>query len=229
MEIREDKRIAFQPLEKKVQRSTEVIMEAEKRFGKENIAVAWTGGKDSTTVLAIVRLIHKGKIPGKVISVDTGVMPKEVYEFRDRLSKEWNLPLILLKDADAEKGAEAEDSGEGYFLRTKALEEGMKEHGIRALLTGIRWDERPSRSDEKYFAERQDFVRVNPLLHFMEKDIWNYIKANTIPYCELYDKGYRSLGCTPGAAVNAAPGEERVDKTADRDKIMENLKELGYF
>jgi phosphoadenosine phosphosulfate reductase len=229
MEISEDKRIAFQPLEKKVQRSIEVILEAEKRFGKENMAVAWTGGKDSTTVISIVRTIYNGEVPFKVINVDTHEMAKEVYEFRERLLKEWNLSSIIFKDVDEKKAAESKDPVDCYFLKTKALGEGIKEYGIKALLTGIRWDERPSRSGEKYFSEGEGFVGVSPLLHFMEKDIWNYIKGNNIPYCALYDKGYRSLGCAPGTAANAATGQERGDNAADREKIIENLKELGYF
>jgi phosphoadenosine phosphosulfate reductase len=229
MEISEDKRIAFQPLEKKVQRSREVILEAEKRFGKENIAVAWTGGKDSTTVLSIVRTIYNGEVPFKVISVDTHEMAKEVYEFRDRLLKEWNLSPIIFTDADEKKAAESKGPVDFNFLKTKALGEGLKGQGIKALLTGIRWDEHPSRSGEKYFSEGEGFVGVSPLLHFMEKDIWNYIKGNNIPYCALYDKGYRSLGCIPGTAASVATSQERGDNAADREKIIENLKELGYF
>jgi phosphoadenosine phosphosulfate reductase len=104
----------------------------------------------------------------------------------------------------------------------------MKGQGIKALLTGIRWDENPSRSEAKYFPAGEGIAVVNPLLHFMEKDVWNYIRGNGIPYCALYDKGYRSLGCAPGTTAQVAV-QERGDKAADREKIIENLKELGYF
>jgi phosphoadenosine phosphosulfate reductase len=139
------------------------------------------------------------------------------------------LSPIVLKGGDPKEGAGVEDTGDRYFLRTKALEESLEGYGIKALLTGIRWDEHPSRSEAKYFSEGEGPVVINPLLHFMEKDIWNYIKGNTLPYCELYDKGYRSLGCAPGAQAGAADAQERGDRAADRDKIIENLRELGYF
>jgi phosphoadenosine phosphosulfate reductase len=225
MEIDEDKRAAFQPLDKKIRRSVNVILEAERRFGKEGLAVAWTGGKDSTTVLALVRTAYNGEIPFRVVSVDTHRMPQEVYDFRDRLSGEWNLSPIVLKAAGANK---AGDPVAGAFPKTDAVEEAMKGQGIKALLTGIRWDENPSRSEAKYFLTGEGLAEVNPLLHFMEKDVWNYIRGNGIPYCGLYDKGYRSLGCALGTAAQVA-AQERGDKAADREKIIENLKELGYF
>jgi phosphoadenosine phosphosulfate reductase len=228
MDLKEDKKAAFQPLDKKIQRSVEVILEAEKRFGKEGIAVAWTGGKDSTTVLSLVRTIYHGELPFRVVSLDTHEMPKEVYEFRDRLSREWNFTPIILKDAEAKKDADAGDPAGRSFPKTEALDEGMKGQGIKVLLTGIRWDEHPSRSEAKYFSGDVEPAEVNPLLHFMEKDVWKYIRDNDIPYCGLYDKGYRSLGCAPGTAAQVSAGEQG-DKAADREKIIENLKELGYF
>ena len=227
MDLKEDKKAAFQPLDKKIQRSIEVILEAEKRFGKEGVAVAWTGGKDSTTVLSLVRTVYHGGLPFRVVSVETHEMPKEVYEFRDRLSREWNFTPIMLKDAGAKKVVDAETVCRS-FPKTEALEEGMKGRGIKALLTGIRWDEHPSCAEAKYFSGDEGLAEVNPLLHFMEKDVWNYIRDNAIPYCGLYDKGYRSLGCAPGTAAQVSVGE-RGDKAADREKIIENLKELGYF
>ncbi len=229
MGITEDKRNAFQPLEKKVQMSIGVIDEAVKKYGKEHIAVAWSGGKDSTTLLSLVRTAYQGEVPFQVVTVDAHEMAKEVYEFRDRLLKEWNFSPIIVKGAHEERDADADKAGDRSFLTTEALNKYAKEHGIKALLTGIRWDEHPSRSEAKYFSEAEGLTAVNPLLHFMEKDIWNYIKGNNVPYCALYDRGYRSLGCAPGAAAQIDAGPERGDKAADREKIIENLRELGYF
>lgn len=53
------------------------------------MAIAWTGGKDSTTLLHLVSSAYNGDIPFRVINIDTSVKFKEIYDFRDRLSKEW--------------------------------------------------------------------------------------------------------------------------------------------
>ncbi|MGO9614135.1 MAG: phosphoadenosine phosphosulfate reductase family protein [Dissulfurispiraceae bacterium] len=231
MEITEDKSIAFQSLEKKVQKSIDVILETERRFGQEDIALTWTGGKDSTTLLSLVRTIHNGEIPFRVFNIDTSVKFKEIYDFRDRLSKEWNMNLVILKHPNPQEViSNAKDSAECcYVLKAKVLDDAIKQYGVKSLMTAIRWDEHVARADEKYFSEREDHVRVNPILHFMEKDIWNYIRSNNIPYCELYDRGYRSLGCAPCTAINTGTGPERGGRAPDKEKIMKNLRELGYF
>jgi phosphoadenosine phosphosulfate reductase len=231
MDINKDKRAAFQPLDKKVQKSIDVILEAEKRFGKERIALTWGGGKDSTVLLWIVKSIYNGDIPFKVFAIETTAMRKEIYDFRARISTEWKLDIISLTQDDPRAGIESfKDPIECCtLLKTAVIRESAKGYGIRAVLTGIRWDEHPACAEETYFAEREEPVKVNPLLHFMEKDIWNYIKGDNIPYCELYDKGYRHLASPPGTTMNAGPGAEHGSNTADRGKIIEILRELGYF
>lgn len=111
------------------------------------------------------------------------------------------------------------------------LNQAIESLGLRALLTGVRWDEQEARADDNYFSPREnpDHVRVQPLLHFKEADIWAYIKKYHIPYCELYDKGYRSLGCAPCTSPSSGTGSERNGSTQDKEKIMTRLRELGYF
>ena len=231
MDIAEDKSIAFQRLENKVKKSIDIIMETEKRFGLENIAVAFTGGKDSTTLLHLVRTAYKGKVPFKVFNIDTSVKFREIYEIRDRIAKEWNLDMVILRHPEARKVIEdAKDSAECCsMLKSGVLNDGVKKYNIKALMTAIRWDEQEARADEKYFSERSDHTRIHPILHFMEKDIWEYIKKNNIPYCELYNKGYRSLGCAPCTEPSDKDGPERAGRALDKESIMKSLRELGYF
>lgn len=230
-EIREDRSFAFRSLDEKVARSREVISAALERFNRREIAVAWTGGKDSTTVIHIIRTLFKGDIPFRVLNIDTSVKFSEIYEFRDRVAREWGLDLVVLRHENARSVLEtAKDPAECCsILKTGVLKEGISRHGIRALFTGIRWDEHPARADELYFSERDGHVRVNPILHFLEKDIWAYIRGNNVPYCSLYDKGYRSLGCAPCTAAGSETGPERGGRAPDKEQIMNNLRELGYF
>jgi len=230
MEIFEDRKIAFQSLDVKVQKSIDIIVEAGKRFGVDNIATTFTGGKDSTVLLHLIKRAFNGVIPFRVFNIDTSVKFKEIYAFRGRLKNEWALDLIILKNENAaEVLKQAKDSAECcYLLKTRVLSDGIKKHGVKALMTAIRWDEQEARANERYFSEREDHIRVNPILHFMEKDIWVYIRKNNIPYCELYDRGYRSLGCEPCTDISTG-GSERSGRAKDKEAIMKRLRELGYF
>lgn len=226
----EDKSIAFQRLDKKIEKSINIILEAEKRFGRENIAITWTGGKDSTTMLHLVRTAYNGSVPFRVLNIDTSVDFPEIYDFIGRITKEWNLNLAILKNENPKKVLEAsKDPMECcYLLKAKVLDDGIAKYSVKALLTAIRWDEQPARADERYFSERETHTRVNPILHFMEKDIWEYLKTQNVPYCELYDKGYRSLGCVP-CTTKTTEGVERAGRAQSKEEIMDRLRELGYF
>jgi phosphoadenosine phosphosulfate reductase len=230
MEMNEDKRAAFLPFEKKLQKSIDVIKAAEKRFGRERIALAWGGGKDSTVILWMVKSRYNGDIPFRVFAIESPAIRKEVYDFRERMAKEWRLDLLSLTLEDPMEGAESfKDPRECCrLLKTAVLRESAREYGVQAVLTGIRWDEHPACAEEIYFSEQGEPVRVNPLLHFMEKDIWHYIKADAIPYCELYDRGYRHLGSCSSLWGNTGH-EHTLETKSDKEKIMETLRDLGYL
>lgn len=36
---------------------------------------------------------------------------------------------------------------------------------------------------------------VNPIVDWSDENVWDFIKAETIPYCKLYDEGCTRLGC----------------------------------
>ena len=79
-------------LEDKIVKSKEVIRDAVNRYNK--VAVAWTGGKDSTVLLHLIKEAFKGVVPVPVVFVDTGKHFPEVYQFRDDFVKKWDLTLI---------------------------------------------------------------------------------------------------------------------------------------
>ena len=265
------------PLDELENRSIYIIREAYAQFRK--IALLWSIGKDSTTLLWLCRKAFFGKVPFPVIHIDTTYKFPEMYEFRDHWAQEWGINLIV------EKNQEALEQGVGYSthdvftccheLKTVALQKAIAKHTFRALLVGIRRDEHGIRAKERYFSprdsqfkwdyknqpaemwdqfkstsEEDQHLRVHPLLHWKELDIWEYIRRENIPINELYfaknRKRYRSLGCMPitkqidsdADTVDKIIEELRITKTAERsgrsqDKekayTMQKLRSLGYM
>ena len=201
----------FRTLKEKINKSQQVIREALERYG-DRVAVAWTGGKDSTTTLHLVREVGGGRVPIPVLNIDTGVKFKEIYAFRDRLAREWALDLRIERNDEALKVIKIAANKEECCLKlkTEVIAAAIKKYGWEALITGMRWDEQPDREQEAYFSPRENpaHMRVHPLLHFTEMDIWQYIKDHNVPYCELYRRGYRSLGCEPCTKLGVAGGPE---------------------
>ena len=217
-------------LEEKEKEGRKLLKEAIEKFGMEKVAVAWSGGKDSTTVLHLIKQEFK-KVIIPVVFIDTSVKFKEIYSFRDKLAKEWNLNLIIVKNEEALKTIKIAQNKEEccYLLKTIPLREAITSHGWQALITAVRWDEQEARKNETYFSRRETppHTRIHPILHFRELDIWAYIRKYNIPYCELYHKGYRSLGCAPCTKIGGEA--ERAGRDKNKEEIMQRLRGMGYF
>jgi sulfate adenylyltransferase subunit 2 len=112
-------------------------------------------------------------------------------------------------------------------LKKDALKAVLEHHGFTGVIVGVRRDEEPTRAKERYFSPRDknmewnvedqppelwdqfktDFeqgthIRIHPLLHWTELNIWEYVERENVPVIPLYfanEKGlrYRSIGCAP--------------------------------
>ncbi len=190
----------------------------------ENIAMLWSLGKDSNVMIWLARKAFFGHVPFPVVHVDTGKKFPEMYAFRDRYAKEWNLNFIRgecppVEDIDPSLPPAARSAAR----KTEGLKWIVEEHGFTGLFAGIRRDEQAMRAKERVFSPRgeggkwdfrdqppefwdqfkTDFppgthIRIHPLLHWTEIDIWRYSLRENIPLIDLYfskdGKRYRSLG-----------------------------------
>jgi len=218
-------------LDEKITKSKDIIRKALKKFEKDKIAIAWTGGKDSTVVLHLTREVCGGRIPVRIFFNDSGLEFPEVLEFVKKISRDWKLDLIRVRHAkcDLEKLKRTSDARLARETKIRAIEQGIREHKINTYIVGIRHDEHPSRAKEIVFSPRKDHMRIHPILHFMERDIWDYIKKFKVPYVSLYDKGYRSLGEKPFTKPAGPDKSERSGREHDKEKIMARLRALGYW
>ena len=139
---------------------------------------------------------------------------------------------------------EAESYTGNHLMKTVVFNGWLENHNIKAVFQGLRWDEHPARFDDEYFElkEAEDLVpqhtRIRPILHFTEKDLWDTYAAFRIPYCILYEQGYRSLGAkTTSAKESDIPAweqdlentEERAGRRQDKEEAMARLRMLGYM
>jgi len=133
------------------------------------------------------------------------------------------------------------ESYEGnHLMKTLPMNMFIEENGIKAVSTAIRWDEQDARKHEDYFSERENpkHIRVHPILHFTERDIWDATFKYKIPFCSLYRLGYRSLGIKsntrktsdlPAWEQDLENTKERSGRGQDKEKIMKRLRDLGYM
>lgn len=263
-------------LDKLESQSIYIIREAYKQF--KDIALLWSIGKDSTTLMWLTRKAFYGKVPFPALHIDTGYKFDEIYKFRDEWTKNWNIKLVVGNNEGAIKtgmGPNADKLSCCGQLKTEALKLTIDKLKFKALLLGIRRDEHGIRAKERYFSPRnkqfewdykdqppelwdqfknkqqgEQHIRVHPLLHWTELDVWMYIQREHIPIVDLYfaknGKRYRSIGCEPccnpvvseADTVDKIVEELKTTKIAERsgraqDKerayMMQKLRALGYM
>lgn len=219
----------------KIKKALQVISQTHSRWADNHIAVAWTGGKDSTVVLHLIRQVF-GRVPFRVIFNDSTLEFPEVYDFIHKLSHEWDLKLITIphlpEDLEAyHTTTSPEDKMEIMRLaKINAINYAIAKYDLQAFMSGIRADEHESRSQEQHFSPRSSHTRVHPILNFTLSDIWDYIKEFKVPYVKLYDQGYKSLGEAPFTNPVSDPNApERAGREATKEKTMNRLRALGYW
>jgi len=188
-----------------------IIREAYHHY--KNLAVLWSIGKDSTTLVWLTRKAFFGKVPFPALHIDTSYKFPEMYQFRDEYSKKWGLDLVVTRNEEAlAAGMKSDRKLECCnALKTEALKQAIAKHGFDALLLGIRRDEHGIRAKERFFsprdegfkwnyqdqppelwdqyksqAEERTHMRVHPLLGWTEVDIWKYLRRENVPITDLY-------------------------------------------
>jgi sulfate adenylyltransferase subunit 2 len=181
----------------------------------ENVALLFSGGKDSILMLHLARLAFSpARIPFTVLHIDTGHNFGEVLDFRDRSVAETGNHLLVASIPDMlADGRLREPVGGGSRnrLQSTALLDTVAAHGFDALLGGGRRDEEKARAKERIFSFRDEFghweprsqrpelwnlyngrvrpgehMRVFPLSNWTELDVWQYVAERGIELPGLY-------------------------------------------
>jgi sulfate adenylyltransferase subunit 2 len=182
----------------------------------EKPVLLFSGGKDSITLVRLAqKAFYPAKIPFPLLHVDTGHNFPETVEFRDRLTKELGVELIVRNVQDnIDSGKVKEESGRyasRNMLQTETVLDAIEEFGFDACIGGARRDEEKARAKERIFSVRDDFgqwdeknqrpevfdilngrielgqnVRVFPISNWTELDVWSYIKKEEIEIPSIY-------------------------------------------
>jgi len=127
-----------------------------------------------------------------------------------------------------------------HLMKTVAMNDFIKENNVKAISTAIRWDEHKARAYENFSSLRfnPEHIRIHPIIHLSEQDIWSVINANDIPFCSLYAQDYRSLGAKnattkisdkPAWEQNLEDDLERIGRNQEKEEIIKRLRDLGYM
>lgn len=182
-----------------VQESLKLIEKTFTKYRIENTCLSFNGGKDCTAVLHLVHSV------AKKICVNNNE-PK-LYAFYAQL------PNYFSEESDF-----VNETVKRYNIRlmhysTNSLKESLTElkndkPNIEAIFVGTRRDDLKSGTHMSALAPTDDnwpkFMRVSPILDWSYTQVWDFIRQLDIPYCDLYNQGYSSLGTQDDTAKNSS-------------------------
>ncbi|PLX15419.1 MAG: sulfate adenylyltransferase [Candidatus Muiribacterium halophilum] len=187
--------------------SVHILREAYANF--KNLAMLWSIGKDSTVMLWLARKAFMGHVPFPLVHIDTAYKIPEMIEYRDRLTKEWNLTMVYGQNEKAlgEKQTFPDGNVDRItcckLLKTTALRDTLSGKGKRyrfdhkkgkyrvdpdtdmytGIIVGVRADEEGSRSKERYFSPRDN--ENNWDVGDQPPEFWNQYKTDFAPGTHL--------------------------------------------
>ena len=201
-------------LEKLESESIHIIREVASEF--ENPVMLYSIGKDSAVMLHLaLKAFLPGKLPFKLLHVDTTWKFIEMIKFRDAIKKKYDLDLLVHINNEGVKnnigpithGSKLHTD----IMKTQALKQALNKYKFDAAFGGARRDEEKSRAKERIFSFRDqhhhwdpknqrpelwnlyntkidkgESVRVFPLSNWTELDVWQYIYEEKIEIVPLY-------------------------------------------
>ena len=157
----------------------------------EGYYVAYSGGKDSTVILDLVR--RSGVKYDAHYNVTTVDPPELVYFIRTQPEIIWDRPEISMWELMVKVGMPPTRIAR-YCCRY------LKERGGlgRTVITGIRAAESVKRSKRQRFetdSKNPAKRYIHLIFDWTTEEVWEYITGNSVPYCPLYNEGFKRLGC----------------------------------
>ena len=203
----------------------EVVAECEKPV------MLYSIGKDSAVMLHLARkAFYPAKPPFPLLHVDTTWKFRAMYEFRDRMAREFGVDLIVHINPDGlAQGINPFTHGSQVHtdvMKTQGLKQALDKYGFDVAFGGARRDEEKSRAKERIFSFRSaqhrwdpknqrpelwslyntrkqkgESIRVFPISNWTELDVWQYIHLENIPIVPLYFSARRPVVKRDGALI----------------------------
>lgn len=177
--------------------------------------------------VALAHLVSTVRPGATIFYLDTDLLFPETYELKDQLSEELDVDIervhsgLSLAAQKEEEGAELwnQDPDRCCFLRkVKPLRDYLSDK--KAWITAIRRDQAPTRASTQFLEWNyaNEVVKINPLANWTSEDVWTYIERHDLPYNELHDEGYPSLGCIPCTEPVSSDDDERAGRWSGTNK-----------
>ncbi|TMD72393.1 MAG: phosphoadenylyl-sulfate reductase [Chloroflexi bacterium] len=174
----------------------------------------------------IIDIASKIRADLRVLTLDTGRLPRETHEMLDRVRDRYRIEVEVVKPDAAEVDQMVAAHGGHLFYRAvemrrlccdvrKSRPLARVLSGYDAWVTGLRREQAATRANTQVVAPDPDhngITKIAPLASWSKAEVWDYIRRHELPYHSLYDHGYTSIGCAPCTRPTAAGEDERAGR-----------------
>jgi len=174
---------------------------------KGKIVQATSLGPEDQVITKMITAIDKNV---RIITLDTGRLFQETYDLIQQTNEEYGVNIEVLFPDHVKVEKMVSEKGINLFYKSvenrklcchirknESLSRALS--GMEVWICGLRKDQTITRFFNKMveWDEQHHLIKLNPLIAWTEKQVWDYIREHEIPYNILHDKGFPSVGCKP--------------------------------
>ncbi len=174
---------------------------------KGKIALSSSLGAEDQVLTDMVAKIDKST---RIFTLDTGRLFPETYNLINDTNKKYDIKIDVFFPDYTQVEKMVKEKGVNLFYESienrkfccnirkiQPLKRAFG--GLDVWICGLRKDQSITRFNSRLveWDEQNGLIKINPLINWKESDVWNYIKENNVPYNELHDKDFPSIGCQP--------------------------------
>jgi phosphoadenosine phosphosulfate reductase len=174
--------------------------------------------------MVVTDMVARLKLPVAVATLDTGALHAQTLALILRIREHYGITVEIFRPRSETVVQFVGRHGDGAMYRSVALRqaccalrklEPMQRllAGRSAWITGLRREHSEVRRQVPFFALEDDGrEKFYPLVDWSEADVWEYVKRHDVPYNELHDQWYPSIGCAPCTRAVAAGEDPRAGR-----------------
>jgi phosphoadenosine phosphosulfate reductase len=176
------------------------------------VALACSFQKEESVLL---ELLFSLEPKARVFTLDTHHLFPETYELWREVERRYETKIEVFEGAPVEDGL-WETNPDLYLAVAKLEPLNRALLDLDCWITGVRRDQSPTRADAPKLGwdAQHELWKANPLADWSDDDCWRFIRARSLPYNALHDRGYESIGDTH----STIPGVGREGRWAGTDK-----------
>lgn len=184
----------------------ELLKQALEQFG-DRIAFATSFGAEDQVLTDMLCQISKKPV---IFTLDTGRLPEETYRIMEATRERYGIAIEILFPEYHHVEEMVNTYGPNLFYSSMEARKlccqvrkieplGRKLSVLQAWICGLRAEQSLTRVtlQRVEFDENFGLIKVSPLADWTTAEVWDYIRDNQVPYNQLHDKGFPSIGCVP--------------------------------